>query len=448
MPCLLSSVRASILMRPLAVCCCAFLACPVARAEAPSPVELSETTPLEEPILGGAAKVSPALVPTPILSLEEAREKRDDAPAARVAKGNRRAQRRRAEDPGTLQEPPTEPLTPEERSTRDRVRRALQAYEGWRLNSRDHSPWEVMHAIVARGISTQILAGGPNGYPKTAIGWLCYNQPAAGMRLFYLSDNQLGTLQGPGLEGHRGQLLAVLAQARVKPDYPIRIGGRSFTVADLIEHEKRTCYAGTELTFKLIGLNYYLDQDARWESEHGEVWDIARLVREELSQPIRGATCGGTHRLSGLSLAVRKRIDSGLPLDGEYARAARYIREYHAYTFRLQNRDGSLSTEWFGGRGTDPSPARRMQTTGHILEWLCYSLPDSEIRTARPRAAVDYLADLLWRHRNRTWENGPLGHALHSLMLYDERVFQQHDAFDQWQSTALSKNDSGPAASQ
>ena len=104
-----------------------------------------------------------------------------------------------------------------------------------------------------------------------------------------------------------------------------------------------------------------------------------------------------------------------------------------------------MSTEWFGGRGTDPSPARRLQTTGHVLEWLCYSLPDSEIRGPRPRAAVDYLADLMWQHRNRTWEAGPLGHAIHALALYDERVFQPHSDFEQWQAASLA--DEGPEIS-
>jgi hypothetical protein len=344
-----------------------------------------------------------------------------------VARTNERASEPPARRPEVEVEAPVKPLTPKELTTRERVRRTLEAYEGWRLNARDHSPWEVMHAIIAGGVSTQLLDV-PRGRPETAVGWLCFSRPAAGLRLLYLSGDELGTRQGPGLEGHRGQFLAILAQARVKRDYPLEIQGKPFTVADLIEYEKKTCYAGTELTFKLIALNHYLDQDAQWENDRGETWDIPRLIREEIAQAIRGATCGGTHRLSGLSLAAKKRYWSGQELNGEYARAAQYINDYHAYTFKLQNRDGSLSTNWFRGRGADPDPARRLQTTGHVLEWLCYSLTDEEIREPAPRAAVDYLAELMWRHRNRTWEAGPLGHAIHALVLYDERVFQPHDS--------------------
>jgi hypothetical protein len=307
-----------------------------------------------------------------------------------------------------------------------------------------------MHAIIGHGVSSQILQGGPHGQPITAVGWLCFNRPAGktNQKLFYLArDGGFGTLQGPGLEGHRGQLLAILAQAMVKPDYPIEVDGRRFTVADLIEYEKSTCYPRTELTFKLIGLNCYLDQDAQWESDQGDVWDIPRLIREEMSQPIRGATCGGTHRLAGLSLAVKKRIASGEPLDGDYAQAAKYLNAYHAYTFRLQNRDGSFSTQWFERRGADPDPARRLQTTGHILEWLCYSLPEDELRNPRVRAAADYLARVMLLHRNRKWDNGPLGHAIHALALYDERVFQPHERRAGQLSSVAGQEESGAGLS-
>jgi hypothetical protein len=103
-------------------------------------------------------------------------------------------------------------------------------------------------------------------------------------------------------------------------------------------------------------------------------------VREELEQPIRGAACGGTHRLSGLSLVVKTRQRRGEPIDGEYQRAADFVKKYQMYAFRLQNRDGSLSTSWFSGSGDDDDINRRIKTTGHILEWLCYSLSDEQLR--------------------------------------------------------------------
>ncbi len=46
----------------------------------------------------------------------------------------------------------------------------------------------------------------------------------------------------------------------------------------------------------------------------------------------RGAACGGTHRLMGLSYAVRKREQRGEPITGIYLEAKKYIDQYHKYT--------------------------------------------------------------------------------------------------------------------
>jgi hypothetical protein len=41
--------------------------------------------------------------------------------------------------------------------------------------------------------------------------------------------------------------------------------------------------------------------------------------------------------------------------------------------------------------------------------------------------SVDYLASILANDKSRSWEIGPLGHGLHALKLYEERVFQPAD---------------------
>ncbi|OHB79297.1 MAG: hypothetical protein A2W31_15725 [Planctomycetes bacterium RBG_16_64_10] len=306
---------------------------------------------------------------------------------------------------------------------RDKVRQVLRIHFQRSLNSRDHSPWAIMHSVIAFGVDTQIRLGGPQGTPVTAIGWLCFNRNTRGQQLFFPVDQGFGVHHGPGLQGHNGQLLSILAQAHVMPDYAIQVGGRDFTVADLVEYEKRTCVARTELTFKLIGLSHYLDLNATWQCRNGEQWSIPRLIREELAQPIQGATCGGTHRLMGLSYALRTRAKRGEPIVGEYHRAQIFVQDYHQYTFRLQNQDGSFSTDWYRGRENRPDPVRKLQTTGHILEWLAYSLPRQELEDGRTIRAVDFLSSLILAGGDREWEIGSLGHALHALVLYDQRVF-------------------------
>ena len=139
----------------------------------------------------------------------------------------------------------------------------------------------------------------------------------------------------------------MLAQADVPATKTILVEGREFTVRDLIESEKASCQQNTELTFKLIGLSHYLSDDEIWHNAEGQPWNIERLIHEELKQPINGAACGGLHRLMGLSRAVSDRDESQLPINGEWARAQRYISEYQNFAANFQNPDGSFSTNWF-----------------------------------------------------------------------------------------------------
>ncbi len=341
------------------------------------------------------------------------------------------------------QSPATE-LTPELQSLRAKVRGALTHYYPKHLNTRDHSPWEVMHGIIAYGVDTQLFRSGTSGEKVNAIGWMCFSGPCRGERMLFLNGNEIVARKGPGLQGHYGQFLAILAQSHLKLDYPMQIGGKQFTIADLVEHEKKDCQVGEELTFKLIGLMHYLDSDETWKSRDGQEWSIQRLVKEELAQPIRGAACGGTHRLMGISYSVNKRIQRGQPIEGEFRRAQTFINDYHRYTFSLQNPDGSFSTEWFTRRGDNSDIDRRIKTTGHIIEWLTFSLSDEDLRHPKMVQAVDYLATLMNSNMNHTWEIGPCGHALHALSIYNRRVFNPHDQekFDvttaaaQWRQTA------------
>ena len=216
---------------------------------------------------------------------------------------------------------------------------------------------------------------------------------------------------GPGFQGHEGQLLAMLAQSRVMIDYPIIVDGTRFTVADLVKAEQLGCRPNSELTFKLIGLSHYLDSDATWKDSGGGEWSIPRLIREELAQPINGVTCGGTHRLMGFSYTVAQRKRGGKPVTGQWQRAQKYVQDYHRYAFRLQNRDGSFSTIYFRGRESRPDANRRLETSGHILEWLVYSLPKEELNASHTISAVQYVADLMLTRRMDDWPIGPRGHA-------------------------------------
>lgn len=321
------------------------------------------------------------------------------------------------------------PLTKNQILLRSKVRQVLKHYYNRPLSAADRSPWEVMHGMLAFEVHSRVLQPGPKNQPITAVGWLCFNQPCRERTLMYLNeDGDLRVKVGPALQGHHGQLLALLAQSRVRSDYPLKVEGKDFTVADLIEVEKLTCYPKTELTFKLIGLQRYLNIEDTWVNDQGMQWDFPKLIAEEMAQPVRTAACGGTHRLAGLALAVKKRRASGLPVDGQYAAAQKFVANYQNYAYRLQNSDGSFSTDWFKGPGADPDIDRRLKTTGHQLELMLYAGSEAQLHDYRTVRAVNYLTNIMHANRTRDWEAGPLGHAIHALVLYDRLAFSPYDA--------------------
>ena len=317
------------------------------------------------------------------------------------------------------------PATPRFIKLRTRIAQTLAAYQRRPLNTAQHTPWEVMHGFIAFGIPTKVRVGGPAGDPVNAIGWVNTGGRCGGQVMLAAAGDRLTALRGIGVQGHSAQYLAILAQSRVAMNSPMTIQSKAFTVADLVAEEKLACKTGTELTFALIALAHYLPTDSEWTARDGKPWSLEKLVAEEIEQPIRGAPCGGTHRLFGLAYGCQRRLRATGQLDGVYLRADKFVRDYQQFTLtKLQNRDGSFSTEWFKyPADRDDDIDRKIQTTGHILEWLVGSLDQEALFQPRVTSAVEFLTASLAREPSRDWKIGPLGHAIHALTIYQERAW-------------------------
>jgi hypothetical protein len=286
----------------------------------------------------------------------------------------------------------------------------------------DRSTWGMLHAIMVYGIDTKVAVGNKT---FSTIAWIAGNNACRGQRPFEEQNGRINARSGVGLQGHQGQLLAIFSLCDVPTNYSLYAGEKEYSVKDLIETEMLACQSGQELTFTLIGLAHYLDTDAEWKNAQGETWNFERLIREELAQPIVGAACGGTHRLMGYSHALRKRRAEGKPITGQWKRADIYTQDFINYAYRLQNRDGSMSTDWFEGREDNGDMDRKIQTTGHMVEWLLTITPDSQLQNPRLVSAIQFLSSTMYRERGHDWSIGPKGHALRSLAMYYERVYQR-----------------------
>ncbi len=321
--------------------------------------------------------------------------------------------------------PLIETVVNEKQATRkSQIARCLRMYYRMPVDTENWRPWTIMHGLLPFGQQSQVTY---QGKQYRAVDYLCSNAIGNDTRMLYLAGNDtFGVSVGPGVQGHEGQFLAMLAQSDVALSQPININGKRFTVADLVEYEKQSCKQNTELTFKLIGLSHYLDSDEIWKNTSGQSWNIERLIYEELKQPINGAACGGTHRLMGLSYAINRRTKQDRPVNGQWGRAQKFIAEYQEYAMRYRNPDGSFSTNWFVTVEAEQDPKKRLYTTGHIIEWLSFSLPQKKLNDARLQESVDYLLKLMLNAEALDLEIGPKGHALHALRIYEERCFGEH----------------------
>lgn len=314
------------------------------------------------------------------------------------------------------------------------IERCLAIYYTKPIDADRLRPWSIMHGLIAYGRQAQVFH---QGRPINAVEHLCKNGAGDNMQLLGIENGKLVARMGPGVQGHPGQFLAILAQCNVPIDQPLLVDNRSFTLKDLLEYEQKTCHVGTELTFKLIAMAHYLEPDAHWTNEFGEQWDMQRLIREELTYPVSTGACGGTHRLMAYTFAVAQLANRGWPIGGEWHNAARMLNVYQDQAWRLQNPDGGFSTDFFERLDNNPDPGRRLYATGHILEWLVCTLPVEKLDDPRLTAAVDYTLNLMLNAPNYELDVGPRGHALHALAVYENRLHGRSSEYGQLLATGM-----------
>jgi hypothetical protein len=318
---------------------------------------------------------------------------------------------------------------------RDQVRGVLAKHANQPLNTRSHTPADILHFCLPYGVKAKISTVSRSSQKVNAIGTLCWNYPCAGRSLLRQDEDRVMARVGYGLQQHPSQLLAVLALSKVPADYEIRVGDWRGSIADLAESEKLHCRRGSDLSLTLVGLSFYLDDEARWQSGGGQTWSLERLLREELDRTVDSADCDVTRRLMGLSFAVDRRIRRKRPVTGHYERARGFVEKFHDFALNLQNADGTWHPRFFAVRGSSRDVAGTVRSTGHILQWLVFSLPTERIEEPRVVRAVQYLANTLGGRRS-SWSRlpsnprdlGAMMHALSALAIYDQRVFIPRDA--------------------
>jgi hypothetical protein len=319
-------------------------------------------------------------------------------------------------------------LTPAQAALRDQVRQTLANFRKQPFDTRQNTAGDIMDFCLAYGCNTEITLHNASGERRAnGITCLCWNFPCGGFEPLTVNDGHIIARLGYGAQSQPSQLLATLAFARVQANYPLRADNTVRTVADLVESEKLGCREGADMSLKLVGLAYFAEE-GDWKNDAGEEWSVEKIVRAELNRPAMNAGESGLNRLLGLAYAKYRRVKRNQPLEGQYARADKYLADFHKFAFNVQNADGSWGY-FLAARGSSKDPLASLRSTAYVLDWLALSLPEDQLGDTRVTAAVSYVVQGLNTQRNRAASNLPsreinsIARALHGLSVYDDRFY-------------------------
>ena len=305
---------------------------------------------------------------------------------------------------------------------RDKLDRAIDLTRRRQMSPQVNNAWQIVHGILAYGYDLQI---NDNGTLVPALDWLLRGGELRGWA-FAPGKKGLKDVEEPGSksgEGHDDQWLGYLAQCGVVPETPIVVHGQTYRVQDVIQQAQWDVREGMEATWTLMAFSAYLPTDAQWTARDGHTWSVERLLDMECRQDLNTSSCGGTHRMYGIAAAVNRRLDEGGELTGVWKTADDKIRQAVDAAREFQQPDGGFSIHYFLRSSTSPDLSLRINTTGHVLEFLTLALTDDELRQPWVTRAAVYLCDLLEQTHELPIECGGLYHAAHGLILYRLRRF-------------------------
>lgn len=322
-----------------------------------------------------------------------------------------------------------QPAALEKVPLRDLMEIAIHETSRRTLIAERHTPWQVVHGVLALRWDLR-LKDQQSGKLISGIEWITggayYDNKPLWMETPYGGQGHPFT-KPYAFEGHPTQFLGYMCLANIPLDYEVQTPTKVITVRDIINDAKMQVRTGREITWTLWALAHYESPDAQWINAAGEAWSIERLLKMQVDEPVTSGACGGCHGLFALAYARNLKIASGEPLRGVWLEADQKVQRYIEEARSLQNTDGSFSSNHFLGPGYSQEFGKRISTSGHQLEWLMMSLPQSRLNEEWIQRGISNVARDLIIHRNTEADCGPLFHALHSLVLYRQRTIPGYE---------------------
>jgi hypothetical protein len=398
------------------------------------------------PSLDATAPEAPSLPTTgsPETNSGEARESKDEGKTESAPEGT-------TEDAAGTSTPTPVPaptlsptplsLTPDERrryELRELVDRAITETSRRKLTAGVHTPWQVVHGILALRWDLMLLRG--KGMDDiSGIEWITSGAMHDGLPLW--EETRYGGRGHPftkpyAFEGHPSQFMGYMTMANIPLDYEIKTPTKVITIRDIINDAKMQVNEGVEITWTLWALAHYENPDATWINAMNVPWSIEKLVKMQVDEPVTSGACGGTHGLFAISYARnsyiwfahanKKSPTESVQLRGVWLEADQKIKRYIYEARALQNSDGSFSSNHFKGPGFNSDFPTRIATSGHQLEWLMVALTENQLKEEWVERGITAVAKDLIENRHTSSDCGPLYHALHGLVIYRQRTNPAH----------------------
>jgi hypothetical protein len=336
-------------------------------------------------------------------------------------------------------EPPVKAVEAAALPSGDQLRDMIDAEVSFTLLNRDlngevNAAWQIMHGVLGYGRDFEIVQGNER---VKALDWAMAGGKMKGW-VMRKDEGQPGVtaVVEPGSktgQGHPDQWLAIIAQCDVPSAQPLVVGDETYTIKDLVTQSMREIYDGKEASWTSVALAHYLDLDSEWEAGDGTIWTIERIVAMEAAADIKQAACGGTHRLSALTLALQRyrKEHPEQPLTRGWLAAQQRIDGAVETIKEYQLPSGAFSTDFFASKADSAETTRNLHASGHTLEFLALTLDPEELREPWVVRDVVYVCNLLRRtHAVPNLECGALYHAARGLRIYRERLYGPYDYFN------------------
>lgn len=311
---------------------------------------------------------------------------------------------------------------PDDAELQKRVEETIKFTGERELISNRNAAWQVVHGILAYGPELPMKVGDKS---ESALDYLMAGGQLTGW-ILRPGEKGVDTVVESGSktgQGHEDQWLGYMSLHGVPLDRELIVGGGRYKMGDLLSQAQWDIRDGMEATWTLMALAAYAPTDTTWKARDGSEWSVGRVVEMEARQDIAASACGGTHRLTGLTTALNRRLAEGKPIEGPWKLAQDQIDRFVETAQQFQQPDGAFSASYFQRASSTADIGQRIGTTGHTLEFLALTLTDEELRQPWVTRAVVALCDMLEQTRDFDLECGGLYHAARGLQVYNARRF-------------------------